>query len=143
MERWPFENARWEPSVREGKKMSAEMKRNKQSRNFTLDGQAIKVINEVSVLKRELDKLLGHHVSRGSREEYTRYSMSQAIQDLIEIGAPILIHKLNKEIEKAKANKPVDQPNQLLDGEEALRRKIMDMSGKGWNPLGGGSASGW
>lgn len=115
--------------------------RKKRISNLSLGDKYLTILDEIVKLKREADKAQGYHVSRGSREEYLRYSRTKAAEDCIDLGGAEVVRKYNKIIQEAKLAKPQSDNESLLNGDEAIKRKIMDLSGKGWSPLGG--APGW
>lgn len=120
----------------------SEVGRKKRQSVLSLGDKYLTILDEICKLKREADKANGYHVARGSREEYVRYSRTKAAEECIDVGGAEIVRRYNKMIQEAKATKPLSETEVLNNGEEALRRKVLDFTNdKGWSPLGG--APGW
>lgn len=111
--------------------------RKKRMSVLSLGDKYLNILDEITRLKREADKASGYEVKKGSREEYLRYSRTQAAEDCIDKGGEALVREYNEKISKAKASKPLSNNDMLNNADEILKRKIMSMDGKGWSPLGG------
>jgi len=102
--------------------------------SVSLDDNSLHTVDNIVALKKECDRALGVEPSVGTREYITRYGRTQVIEEIINRGAPEIVKEYREILAKV-SKSGMSSTTNLINPDESLKKKVFDLSSKGWNPI--------